>query len=156
VAKRLGVLGALIALVALAVGVVSPALGSSGDDDKQRTIRVTSVTTEEAFLDLGDEGESLGDQFVFSSKYLKDGQQVGHDGVVCTLVSVERQEGQCVATAWFRDGQITAQALVDFSAAAPPAVPITGGSGKYTGAEGELHIRPVSETKEILIFRLED
>jgi hypothetical protein len=156
-AKRLGVLGAAIALVALAVGVVSPALGSSGDDDddKQWTIRVTSITTEEAFVDLGDKGDSLGDQFVFTSKYLKDGKEIGHDGVVCTITSLKRQEAQCVATAWFRGGQITGQALVSFTEP-PPAVPITGGSGKYKGVEGELHIRPVSETKEILTFQLED
>jgi allene oxide cyclase-like protein len=153
--RRLGVLGAAIAVVALAVGVVSPALGSSGDDDGQRTIRVVSVLDEEAFVDLGDQGESVGDQFVFSSRFLKGGEQVGHDAVVCTIVSLERQEAQCIATAWFDDGQITAQALVSF-AEDPPVVSITGGSGKYKGAEGGLHIRPVSETKEILIFRLEE
>jgi hypothetical protein len=153
--RRLGVLSAAIAVVALAVGVVTPALGSSGDDDGQRTIRVVSVLEDEAFVDLGDEGESVGDQFVFTSKFLKGGEEVGHDGVVCTIVSLERQEAQCVATAWFDDGQITAQALVSF-AEEPPVVSITGGSGKYKGAEGELHIRPVTETKEILIFRLEE
>ena len=153
--KRLGVLGAAIALVALTVGAISPALGSSGDDDEQRTIRVVSVLEEEEFLDLGAEGESVGDQFIFTSKLLKGGEQVGHDGVVCTIVSLERQEAQCVGTSWFSGGQITLQALVSF-AEEPPAVPITGGSGKYEGAEGELHIRPVSETKEVLTFHLED
>lgn len=153
--KRLGVLGVAVALIALGLGAVTPALGSSGDDDKKWTIRVVSITEEFAELDLGAEGESLGDQFVFSSKLLKGGDVVGHDGVVCTLVSVERQEGQCVATTWFDDGQITAQALVNFTED-PPVVPITGGSGKYKGAEGELHIRPVSETKEVLTFHLED
>jgi hypothetical protein len=153
--KRIAVLGAAVALIALGVGAVTPALGSSGDDDKEWTIRVVSVIEEEAFVDLGDEGESLGDQFLFTSKFLKGGEEVGHDAVVCTIVSLERQEAQCVATAWFSDGQITAQALVSF-AEDPPAIPITGGSGKYTGAEGEIHIRPVSETKDILTFRLED
>jgi hypothetical protein len=115
---------------------------------------VVSVLEEEAFVDLGDEGESLGDQFLFTSKLLKGGDEVGHDAVVCTIVSLERKEAQCVATAWFSDGQITAQVLVAFTED-PPAVPITGGSGEYKGAEGEIHIRPVTETKEILTFRLE-
>jgi hypothetical protein len=156
VGKRLGVLVAAIALVALAVGAVRPALGSSGgDDDKKRTIRVTSITTEEAFVDLGEKGDSLGDQVVFSSKYLKGGEEVGHDSVVCTITSLERGEAQCVATAWFPSGQITAQGLVSF-ADPPPAFPITGGSGKFVGAEGEVHVRPVSDTKEIVTFHLED
>jgi hypothetical protein len=153
--KRLGVLGVAIALVALAMGAVTPALGSSGDDDNGRTFRVTALTTEETFVDVGDEGESVGDEFIFSDKLLKDGAQVGHNAVVCTIVSLEREEAQCVGTFWFDGGQITAQVLVSF-AEGPPAVPITGGSGKYKGAEGEIHIREVSQTKSILTFHLED
>jgi hypothetical protein len=38
----------------------------------------------------------------------------------------------------------------------PSALPITGGSGKYAGAEGEIVPRPISDTEEILIFHLED
>lgn len=56
--KRLGVLG--VALALLALGVVSPALGSSGDDDARRTIRLVAINTEFNFLDLGAEGETLG------------------------------------------------------------------------------------------------
>jgi hypothetical protein len=153
--KRLAVLGAATALVALAVGAVSPALGSSGDDDEAQTIRVVEITTEQEFFDLGAEGFSLGDEFVFSAKLLKGGEQVGHSGVVCTLTSLEREESQCQATAWFDDGQITAQGLV---AGEPETIvlPITGGSGKYEGAEGEAHGRRVSETKEILTIHLSD
>jgi hypothetical protein len=153
--KRLGVLGAAIAMVALTVGAVSPALGSSRDDDQERTIRVVAITVEEEFLDLGAEGLSLGDQGVSSEKLLKGGEEVGHSGVVCTVTSVEREEVQCAATAWFDGGQITVQGLVGFGGEAF-VLPITGGSGKYKGAEGEVHVRDVSDTKSILTFRLED
>jgi hypothetical protein len=154
--KRLGVLCAAIALTALAVGVVSPALGSSSDDDDgKQVIRVVSITTEEEFLDLGAEDFSLGDEFVFSAKLLKGGKEVGHTGVVCTITSLEREEAQCVGTAWFSDGQITVQGLI---AGEPETfvLPVTGGSGKYEGADGEVHVREVSDTREILTFRLED
>jgi hypothetical protein len=154
--KRLGVLGAAIALVALAVGVVSPALGSSGDDDKERTIRVVAITTEEEFLDLGDEGFSLGDQGVFAEKLLESGKQVGHSGGVCTVTSLERGEVHCVVTAWFRGGQITVQGLLGTEEPGTFVFPITGGSGKYQGAEGQVHVRDVSDTKSILTFHLED
>src|SRR5919106_2820108 len=134
--KRLAVLCVTVALIALGVGAVTPALGSSSDD-KGRTIRVVSINEEEEFLDLGAEGPSLGDEFVFSSKLLKGGEQVGHTGVVCTATSVEREELQCLATSWFENGQITAQGLV--SGEETFVVPITGGSGKYKGADGEVH-----------------
>jgi hypothetical protein len=154
--KRLGVMGAVISLTALAVGVVSPALGSSGDDpDGERVIRVVSINTEEEFLDLGAEGPSLGDEFIFTSKLLRSGNEVGHTGVVCTFTSLEREEVQCLATASFSHGQITVQGLI---AGEPETfvLPITGGSGSYEGADGELHVREVSDTREILTFHLED
>jgi hypothetical protein len=71
------------------------------------------------------------------NKLLKGESKVGHEGAVCRTVSLQRQEAQCVATYWFRGGQITGQALVTLGSAAPYAVAITGGSGNYEGAEGE-------------------
>jgi hypothetical protein len=153
VLKRLGVLGVAVALMALGVGAISPALGSS--EDGERTIRVVAITVEEEFLDLGAEGFSLGDQGVFSENLLKGGEEVGHSGGVCTVTSLEREEVHCVVTAWFEGGQITVQGLIGV-ASETFALPITGGSGKYKGAEGEVHVRDVSDTKSILTFRLED
>jgi hypothetical protein len=151
--KWLGAFGAAIALLALAVSAVTPALGSSGDERER--IRVNSITTEEEFLDLGAEGFSLGDEIVFSTNLRKGGEQVGRLGVVCTFTSVENEEAECVATAWFRGGQIAVQGLI---AGEPQSfvLPITGGSGKYEGAEGEVHVRQVSDTEEVLTFRLSD
>lgn len=155
--KRLAVLGAAIAMVALGVGAVSPAFGSSGDGDEQRTIRVVAITVEEDFVDLGAEGLSLGDQGLFSENLLRGGEEVGHSGGVCSVTSLEREEIQCVVTAWFEGGQITVQGLIGFGAGGETFVlPITGGSGKYKGAEGEVHVRDVSDTKSILTFHLED
>jgi hypothetical protein len=149
--KRLGVLGTAIALVALAVGVVSPAWGSAGGQDKQTTFRLLAVTTELKF-----QGTALGDQIVFTNKLLKGDTEVGHEGAVCTVTSAERQEAQCVATFSLRGGQITAQALIHLGDLTPYAVAITGGSGKYAGAEGEIEVQPVSQDSGIHIFHLKD
>jgi hypothetical protein len=148
--KRIAVLGAGIALVALAVGVVTPAFGSG---DRDHTIRVVSTATEQEFVDLGAKGFSLGDEFIFSANLHQHGKEVGHDGVVCTFTSADREEAECVATAWFSGGQITVQGLV--AGESEFVLPVTGGSGKYEGAEGEIHIKEVSETKEILTFHIE-
>jgi hypothetical protein len=149
--RRLGVRGTAVALVALAVGVVSPAWGSSGDQDKQTTFRLLAVTTELKF-----QGTALGDQIVFTNKLLKGDTEVGHEGAVCTVTSAERQEAQCVATFSLRGGQITAQALIHLGDLTPYAVAITGGSGKYEGAEGEIEVQPVSQDSGIHIFHLKD
>jgi hypothetical protein len=153
--KRLGALGAVIAVVALAVGIALPAAGSTGHASQDQTIRVTAVTTEQKILDLGGPGFSLGNEIVFSQKLLQGANQVGHDGSVCTEVSVARQEAQCIATYSFPGGQITAQALVIFGSTAPYNGSITGGTGKYEGAKGELHVQNVSPTEGILTFHLE-
>jgi type II secretory pathway pseudopilin PulG len=145
--KRLGPLGTAIALVAVAVGVVSPAWGSSSNKDKQTTFRVDAVTTEQNFVDVGATGNSLGDQIVFTTRLLKGDTEVGHQGGVCTVTSVARNEAQCVATYSLRGGQVTGQALVNLGNPAPYTVPITGGSGKYQGAEGEVRVQPVSATR---------
>ena len=149
--KRLGVAGTAIALVALAVGAISPAWGSSSDKDKQTTFTVEALTTEQSF-----EGTALGDQIVFTSQLLKGDTEVGHQGGVCTVTSVERGEAQCIATYVFRGGQITGQALIRLGDPAPYAGAITGGSGKYEGAEGEVRVQPVSGTRGILTFHLTD
>jgi hypothetical protein len=156
--KRLGVLSAAIAVAALVAGVAIPAAGSSGQAGQDRTFRVTATVTEISQIDLGAPGPSLGDEIVFSGPLLRGGNQVGHQGAVCTTVGLQRHEAQCIATYSFGGGQITAQALVILGSAAPYDVAITGGTGNYEGAEGEIHVRPATPTNPngILTFHLQD
>jgi hypothetical protein len=167
--KRLGLLGAVTAVIALVVGAVSPALGSSshgsastsGHANKQ-TIRVTAVFTEfDANIDLGAPGFSLGDEVVFSGNLLRDGQQVGRVGVVCTFVSTQnaqRVEAQCPGTATLPGGQIAVQGVI-VNRSLNFTLPITGGSGRYDRARGQLVSRDIStptQPQVELTFHLED
>ncbi|HEX6011267.1 MAG TPA: hypothetical protein VFY87_05550 [Geminicoccaceae bacterium] len=166
--KRLGIAAAVIAVVALVVGAVSPALGSSSQgaastaSDKQQTIRVTAVFTEfDPNIDVGAPGFSLGDEVVFSGNLLQDGKQVGRVGVVCTFVSTanaDRVEAQCPATAILPGGQITVQGVI-VNRALNWTLPITGGSGRYDRARGEVVSRDIStptQPQVELTFHLED
>jgi len=159
VVKPIAVLSAAIAVVALAVGVIVPA--GAGDNGDGRTIRVLEITDEQAFVDVGEEGLSLGDELVFHSNLLKRGNKVGHDGGVCTLTSLEEGavgEFQCVVTAWFENGQITGQGLIQPTEEFPEhfTIPITGGSGAYEGADGEVDVVQKTETRAVLTFHLDD
>jgi hypothetical protein len=151
--KRSVVLGAAVALVALAVGLVGPAWGSSSEKDRQRMFTVEALTTEQQF-----EGTALGDQIVFTTQLLKGDTEVGHQGGVCTVTSVQRNEAQCIATYALRGGQITGQVLIRLGDPAPYAVAITGGSGRYKGVEGEVRVRPATEAdpRGVLTFHLQD
>ncbi|WP_448071998.1 allene oxide cyclase barrel-like domain-containing protein [Georgenia yuyongxinii] len=115
------------------------------------------VIAESSFTDNGGSGPSLGDEMiVFTNTLLSEGREAGHEGTVCTTVSTRRQEAQCIATFSFEDGQLTAQGLVVLGSTDPYAVPITAGSGKYRGADGELRITPVSDSAGRLVLRLID
>jgi hypothetical protein len=168
--KRLGLLGAVIAVMALVVGAVSPALGSSsqgaastasGIANKEQTIRVTAVFTEfDANIDLGAPGFSLGDEVVFSGNLLQAGEQVGRVGVVCTFVSTanaDRVEAQCPTTSILPGGQITTQGTI-VNRSLNFTLPITGGSGRYQGAGGQVVSRDIStptQPQVELTFQLE-
>jgi hypothetical protein len=154
--KRLGLCGAVIALLALAAGSVGPALGSSsqgsaaassGHSGRHQTIRVLAVFTEfDANIDVGAPGFSLGDEVVFSGNLLRHGEQVGRVGVVCTFVSTanaDQVEAQCPTTSILPGGQITTQGTI-VNRSLNFTLPITGGSGRYFGAGGQLVSRDVS------------
>jgi Allene oxide cyclase barrel like domain len=153
--KRLGIVGAVIAVVALVVGAAIPALGSSGQGSAStasghadsQTIRVLAVFTEfDAGIDVGAAGFSLGDEVVFSGYLLRDGKQVGRVGVVCSFVSTanaDRVEAQCPTTSILPGGQITTQGTI-VNRSLNFTLPITGGSGRYQGAGGQVVSRDLS------------
>jgi hypothetical protein len=113
---------------------------------------VFATTTEEAFIDVGKKGFSLGDSFVFSAKLTRQGKKVGHAGVVCTFTSVRREESQCAGTVKLPGGQISVQGLVPGERVF--TIPITGGTGAFEAAGGELVVRQLSPTRERLTFHV--
>jgi hypothetical protein len=168
--KRLGLLGAVVAVIALVVGADSTALGassqgaastSSAGGGKQQTIRLLAVFTEfDANIDVGAPGFSLGDEVVFSGNLLQNGKQVGRIGVVCTFVSTanaDRVEAQCPTTSILPGGQITTQGTI-VNRSLNFTLPITGGSGQFQGAGGQVVSRDIStptQPQVKLTFHLE-
>ncbi|HET7398855.1 MAG TPA: hypothetical protein VFJ94_10075 [Intrasporangium sp.] len=152
--KRFGITAAAAGLVGLAMGPASPAAGSDGDNGgEHRTITVTEVVLEQSFVDVGAKGPSLGDQFVFSGKLMMGGKQVGHDGGACTFTSMKLHEAICSAALSLAGGQVAVQGLVvdgqkDFT------VPVTGGSGAFKEASGELRVHQLTQTTSTLTLRL--
>jgi hypothetical protein len=153
---------AILAVLALAVVIVPGASTSSAvrsaDDDGVLVIRVTESPVQDANLDLGDPGDSLGDQFIFSNDLLRAGEKVGVDGGVCTVVGLEPMVAatvQCVATARLPRGQITVQGLVRFTDGPSTfKLAITGGTGRFREADGVLTVAETSGTESLLTFRI--
>ena len=153
---------AVLAL-ALAIAVVSlvPAATAAKRGKKVTVINLTTRTAQEAELDLGTPGFSVGDRFVFSDNVFRGGRQVGVLGGECTLTRLEPNplpEGQeptsgtfnCVATIRLPRGQLTLQGLFTFSEQAGPRVQIaiTGGTGAYRTARGHATLTETEDENE--------
>jgi hypothetical protein len=99
---------------------------------------------------------SLGDYFVASEDLFRDGRKVGISGVVCTFVRVEHPPSalQCQITARIGADQLTLQGL---SFDQPRNVlAITGGTGRWRNAGGQVVARDVSEGESAVTVFISD
>ncbi len=93
-------------------------------------------------------GNYLGDQRVFTDELREvdknnnpTGPLVGEHSGFCTLVRKgpgNERIYQCFATIRLKDGLITGRTLFDLNAPATVKAAITGGTGKYDRAQGEI------------------
>jgi hypothetical protein len=157
----LGVLAILVlAGASLPAASASSSDTRSSDDDEVDVIRVRAVAVSEAFLDLDGSGgnPTIGDQFVFSSDFFRGGKKIGFDGGFCTLVRLPALL-ECVGTNSLPGGQLTAQGLLDygpdFASEGPFKLAITGGTGRYKTAHGQVRVidRPSPENDSVT-FRI--
>ena len=89
--------------------------------------------------DLPPKGDSAGDLLTFANPvFLSDDKtQIGRDQGYCVRVAAGRS-WECLWTLRLEDGQITVQG--PFDDAADTDLAITGGTGKYAGARGSMHL----------------
>ena len=149
---------AFIFLAALLVTTLSFASFASAHTDNVKVLHLRGVQVESQFVDAATTGEepSLGDTFVLSENLFRDGKKVGISGVVCTFVRVERPPGavECVITARLGSDQLTVQGL---SFDQPRNVfAITGGTGRWRNAGGQVVVRDVSETESDITLFISD
>jgi hypothetical protein len=142
--------GTAVAL-AIAVAVAFSAVGSASTSPTSeqvrhgvQSIKLTSTTAQENYLDAAPTGElSVGDSLVFSEDLFKGTKRIGDAGGRCTTVRIDGAAAVAECTETFRlpDGQIVAQGLVTFDPAGGDVAPtwaITGGTGAYRMARGDV------------------
>jgi hypothetical protein len=157
--RIIGILSIALALVVGNLTLASAtASGSSSEDPRTRTLRLVTKLVDEERVDVAPEGDSLGDQFVLTSDLFRDGQRVGEGHVVCTLTRlVERVSAtlQCLGTLVLPAGQITIQGAPTFTDGPSTfTLAITGGTGEYRTAHGQVRVRQVSPTEDRLTVQL--
>jgi hypothetical protein len=107
-------------------------------------------------VDVAPHGPSLGDEQVVSGVLRNgNGNGVGQFGFVCTLVGVSHNATleHCAGWGTLRQGQIT---VAGMSAGQDNrhTWSITGGTGTYRQARGEVHIDDLSSTESRIVLQL--
>jgi hypothetical protein len=139
------------ALVAMAIGGAS--FASASGEGGGRTIGVIEKTTSQKFLDLGKPGPTAGDGFFFASQFWNTARthQVGSNRGHCVVET--KTALHCVGTAHLGGGTLEFAGETTFTGSSS-IVAITGGTGSYSGATGEVEVRQLTDTTEDYIVRL--
>jgi allene oxide cyclase len=95
----------------------------------------------ETTLDLGAKGDSVGDLLTFANPVFDSTNktQVGTDQGFCVRVIVGKS-WECLWTLTLKDGLITVEG--PFSDSGDSLFVVTGGTGKYAGAKGQMKLHP--------------
>jgi hypothetical protein len=135
--RRMLVTSGVAAAVALALGGISLASAGSTESAIQHQLVLKAVQTKSTFVSVSHtQSGGPGDEFIFHSKLLdRHGQRVGSIDAVCTLVF--NNQAQCAATATLPGGTLAASALSPMNGLTTK-VAITGGTGKYLHASGQV------------------
>lgn len=147
-------------VVPMLLVALSVATGAASDEqgrDRERPWKVLHFFERSAgdlaFVDLGAPGPGIGDRLVFSNPLFDtQGRVIGRDGAECVIVRIdpteppERQQVvQCTISAQLADGQITVQGLAQGT---ENYFAVTGGTGAYRNARGELLARDIVPLQE--------
>lgn len=148
----------------LAVASVTAASAGSSDADNRRSVEVLRLDVKEVdsiFLDLGVADLSIGDQFAFTNDLHRGGAKIGEDGGLCAvtrLTSAGASTWHCVGSNALPGGQITVAGIVTYAPGEevkqdPYFLAITGGTGRYRAARGQVKVEEVSGQVTLRIVR---
>jgi hypothetical protein len=116
--------------------------------NNEKVIKLVARPVRREVFKNGPDEVNLGDRSVFTHALYADEESVGFDGGTCTVVRLE-EDGTyyilCNVSMMLPDGTISFQTFIDEKFPPPPFfAAITGGTGAYKGASGEMHIDPAS------------
>jgi len=139
-----------IPIVALALS----AAGASAHDNGNAFQLTGKAIAPPTNLDLGAPGPSVGDQQIISMDVFKGDKRVGESHVVCT--SVRAGIVQCDNVTSLPGGQIVATGLVTDAQEeqSPFTQAITGGTGYYRNAHGQLTVSEAGPQPATLTFQI--
>jgi hypothetical protein len=146
----------------IATSGTSSSASSARDDDGDKRIVVVSRNATDTDIDNPPEGESQGDEFVVTSPLFKKGKRVGRLDVHGVVTEVNLEENvfafQVTFTATLRGGQIVSTGVGVFDEPTDNSftAAITGGTGRFDEAGGDVVVRFVGADAARFTYDLED
>jgi allene oxide cyclase len=123
-------------LLSAALAFLAPFAASAGE-----RLQVVERATTDTTVDLGAKGDSVGDLLTFANPIYDAANKtkLGSDQGYCVRVVVGKS-WECFWTLMLAGGQITVEG--PFSDTGDSVLVVTGGTGKYAGAKGDLKLHP--------------
>jgi allene oxide cyclase len=150
---RVMLAAASVCALVIVVALASVALGST-----KMTVKVVEHASSDAVVDIGATGDSEGDILWFANDVYDetDTSAVGTDQGQCFRTSVANGAWECNWTTMLQDGSITVEG--PFYDAADSVVAITGGTGAYKAAQGQMKLHCYTGADEVgrcdFVFKL--
>lgn len=120
-----------------------------------KTFKATATVSSAAYNDVSPAGESLGDITTFTQNLYKDAamtQKIATDEVYCVRTIVGKSQ-VCTGIFHLHRGNITI--IGPESITSVHSLAITGGTGKWRGASGEIVLKPISPVTDRMTFHIE-
>ncbi|MEU5208698.1 hypothetical protein [Streptomyces sp. NPDC020742] len=137
------------------------AAGPGHTPPRDEVFQLVARQTQGNFIDVDDSsGPSQGDEFVATGNLDRGSITVGTYSEICTITRtapLDEFDLQCAADMTLPNGQITLQGRFTVTASGPGEIDlaITGGTGRYSTAQGFVHGVNVSDTETRLTVHLE-
>jgi len=142
-------LATLLAVAAVALLVFAGALSmirlGTAPVAAKESLTVIEHVNHETVVDLGDEGDTVGDTLVFNNDLYddKDQNQVGSTNGSCIRTAVGKL-WECTFTSTVENGSLVVEGPFEESGTGTFA--ITGGTGDYSGATGQMTLTAAAES----------
>jgi hypothetical protein len=164
--RKLAAIGAALAVLGGTTAVMSIASASAAPTSAvARSVKVLHLISHQTSLqviDIGTKGPSPGDQIIETTVDFQNGQRVDRSVLNCVDITVTARgfDVLCHGALVFSDGQVEFQGETNFHT--PFTVAVTGGSGAYQHAGGQLtvvrtlpHSTTDVETLRLIFFESE-
>ena len=145
------------AALAASLLLALPGAASLAAADSPKVLVVVERAVTDAVTDTGDKGDTNGDVLTWSNELFDaaNAKKVGSDNGWC-IRTVAGKAWECGFTAMLEGGQITVEG--PFYDAGDSVMAVTGGTGKYSKARGEmkLHARDAQGSAYDFTYDLKD